>query len=282
MSPAELAAPRRALEDEELRQLLRSLAAGEQEAAREQLEACGVAGLRVLEWVRSWSATEDVLPSGQWIPRQLIRQVLAEPGLCAAERQAPAEQPEEEPDEQPWEAQLHAAAAAIPRHFSTRRFPNRRQPERLGELRGRRRRRRAPVVLVVLDTTATLAPGEQVRLQRALRRLARSEARIALAQCDQQVLAAGWFGADAALERLAGCGSSDLRPPFTRPLRERFQPDLVVYVTDGYGRAPLAAPAGFKVLWLLSGPAPRIPARYGRSVPMRPSAQRQAKVGTGD
>lgn len=139
------------------------------------------------------------------------------------------------PETAPWAEQLRAAIAAIPRHQATRAFPNRRQPGRR-ELRGRRRVRRASVVLVAQDLE--LSPGQEALLSELLAGL--SGHRVVRIQ--------------------------DPAWATTRASLDRHTPDLVVLVTAT--ATPPRPPGDVRVVWLLP-PGVERPAAFGRALNLR-------------
>jgi predicted metal-dependent peptidase len=93
-----------------------------------------------------------------------------------------------------------------------------------------------------------------------------------------------WMDADAAvaapprqvsvrdLERLPihGGGGTDFRPAFDAAMKLRPRPDIIVYLTDGDGTAPEAAPAGVVVVWcVVPSYYNKRPAPWGHAVIMR-------------
>jgi predicted metal-dependent peptidase len=74
--------------------------------------------------------------------------------------------------------------------------------------------------------------------------------RIVFAQCDAEVTE--WSELDASDElygrKLLGGGGTDFVPVFDRVDIEGLEPDLLVYLTDGYGRFPACAPR-YPVIW---------------------------------
>lgn len=65
---------------------------------------------------------------------------------------------------------------------------------------------------------------------------------------------------------LKGGGGTDFCPAFTALEKMQIQPEIVVYVTDGDGRAPTKAPTWCKVIWTLVGRYQRKPAEWGEIV----------------
>jgi predicted metal-dependent peptidase len=93
-------------------------------------------------------------------------------------------------------------------------------------------------------------------------------------QCDTEIRARAWLARGTTPDRVRGRGGTDLRPPFAAAELRRYEPDLVVVFTDGHGPAPERAPASCAVIWVLTGDAPRVPARFGRVVHMRRAGAR--------
>ncbi len=176
----------------------------------------------------------------------------------------------------PWDQLLREMTRRLKERRSTRRYPSRRAPDRVGIVPGRRNRQSRPTVMVAVDTSASMGTSELQQVSGELQSLTRQSVRVAVVQCDTEIQDARWVAEGSGLTELLGRGGTDLRPPFGPEIRHRFDPELIVYFTDGYGPAPEAAPAGVKVLWVLTGTSPRAPAEYGRVVCMRPRAQRSA------
>ncbi len=179
-----------------------------------------------------------------------------------------------------WDELLKKMAAGIQLRYATRRYPNRRQPDQVGIIPGRRSRKSQPVVLAAVDTSGSMSSYELQQVSNELAGLTRRNTRVALVQCDTEIHEAIWIGRGFRMIEVKGRGGTDLRPPFTQPVLNRFKPDLLAYFTDGYGPAPAAAPPGVEVLWVLTGSNPAIPARFGKVVCMKPRHQRR-RVKTG-
>ena len=178
----------------------------------------------------------------------------------------------------PWKALLRILARGLLARHATRAYPNRRQPDRVGVVPGKRVRREKPVVLAVIDTSGSMSSRELDEVSAELGGLVRQHARVACIQCDDEIRARSWLKTGARIERVYGRGGTDLRPPFHEREMRRYDPDLVVYFTDGSGPAPTRGPVGTQVLWVLTGDAPVVPARFGRVVRMRSiSGERDAR-----
>jgi len=168
-----------------------------------------------------------------------------------------------------WHELLRILARGLVVRTSTRTYPSRRLPSKLGIAPGRRARRTRPVVMAVVDTSASMSTGELAQVSAELARLVRAHVRVACVQCDDTIRKREWLAEGAVLTRVHGRGGTDLRPPLSPAEIRKVRPDLVVYFTDGHGPAPSAAPRGVEVLWVLTGSSPRVPARFGRVVRMR-------------
>ena len=168
-----------------------------------------------------------------------------------------------------WNELLRVLVRGLLVRTPTRTYPSRRFPERLGVTPGRRARRERPVVMAVIDTSASMSTGELAQVSAELGRLAASHVRVACLQCDDRVRTREWLAIGAPITRVHGRGGTDLRPPFEEGELRRCRPDLVVYFTDGHGPAPDRGPASVQVLWVLTGSEARVPARFGRVVRMR-------------
>ncbi len=175
-----------------------------------------------------------------------------------------------------WDLLLKKLARTIPTHYRTRSWPNRRQPQRIGIVPGRRRRMRwsRPCVVAAVDTSASMASAELAQVAAELGALTRRDTRVILVQCDTEIREERAVRAGFELTEVKGRGGTDLRPPFGRDLLARHQPDLLVYFTDGYGPAPDKPPPGVEVLWVLTGKEPATPAPWGRVVCMLPRSKR--------
>jgi len=173
-----------------------------------------------------------------------------------------------------WNELLRQYAQALKTRRLTRRWPSRRSPERVGVVPGRRAEPDRRVVLAAIDTSGSMTHSELTAIAAELVGLTALDVRVAVVQCDAEVRAEGWLGRGATVDRAVGRGGTDLRPPFSLAVLQHYGPSVIVYFTDGYGPAPDAAPPGVEVLWVLTGTSPVVPARWGRSVCMKPRAER--------
>lgn len=171
-----------------------------------------------------------------------------------------------------WPVLLRTLAGRLTTRAPTVRWPNRRAPHRLGQVQGFRRSKASPTVLVAVDTSGSMTPEELAEVVGEVGGLLRRGLRVACVWCDTDIHHAQWISNTAALKRMPGRGGTDLRPPFARAVLDEFRPELLVYFTDGHGPAPAEAPRGVHVLWVLTGPAPQVPAAFGQRVRLTPRA----------
>jgi predicted metal-dependent peptidase len=177
--------------------------------------------------------------------------------------------------ELPWTTLMRLVTKTAQDRVALRTFPSRRQPHLVGIVPGRRKRRGRTVALVAVDTSASLTNRELLQISGEVWGLMRTGVKVGLVQCDAEICEQRWLKPGEEITRLFGRGGTDLRPPFDLRVLRKFQPDILVYFTDGGGPAPEEAPAGVAVLWVLTGEAPEVPARWGRAVTMRPRHRRR-------
>ena len=170
----------------------------------------------------------------------------------------------------PWDRLLKRLVASLSAPRATRGWPSRRQPDRVGVVPGRRRRRERPAVLAVVDTSASMTPRELSEVSDELAALGRGgRTRVAVMHCDTEIRHEEWLPPGGRVRHYHGRGGTNLCPPFAPSVIERYAPSLIVYFTDGQGPTPAEAPPGVGVLWVLTGPRPRVPAGWGRAVAMQ-------------
>ena len=122
-------------------------------------------------------------------------------------------------------------------------------------------RQPVPNVLVVVDTSGSMSQSE---LEDALREihgiLTQTGSNCAFMACDAEIHATTkirhWK--DAA-KQLKGGGGTSFVPPFENLHQAKPKPDVMIFITDGCGPAPVAPPPGLKVIWLLVGEHASIP-----------------------
>jgi hypothetical protein len=146
---------------------------------------------------------------------------------------------------------MFVARARAPVHTYAR--PNRRFPERVGDVPGRTYSPRVlvrPSLLVAIDTSLSMTGKELAEVSRQLAGLA-EHARITVAECDAAI--ARVYPFEGVVAEMAGRGGTDLRPVFEPGFLGRMKVDGVIYFTDGEGPFPETAP-NLPVLWVLTKP----------------------------
>lgn len=144
------------------------------------------------------------------------------------------------------------ARARAPLHTWSR--PNRRFPERVGEVPGRAYRHRTvlrPHLIIAIDTSMSMSEAELSEVARQLTAIS-EQARLFIVECDVAITRSYPFRGS--LEQVEGRGGTDLRPVFEPSLLRAHGVDGVVYFTDGegpYRERPPAVP----VLWMLTKPS---------------------------
>ena len=125
--------------------------------------------------------------------------------------------------------------------------PNRRFPDRVGEIPGRRRRPPKPRLLVGIDTSGSMTSEALDRVAKEIQRLARL-ARLTLVECDAAVHRI--YPMAGRLGPFVGGGDTDFVPVFDEARAGRDFEGLV-YFTDGKGNLPAVAPS-VPTLWALT------------------------------
>ena len=144
---------------------------------------------------------------------------------------------------------MFVARARAPVHTYAR--PNRRFPERIGEVPGRTYSPRVitrPALLVAIDTSLSMSHAELAEIARQLARLA-EHARITVAECDVEI--ARVYAFEGTIADVAGRGGTDLRPVFEAAFLGARKVEGVIYFTDGEGPFP-PLPPSVPVLWVLT------------------------------
>ena len=135
--------------------------------------------------------------------------------------------------------------------------PNRRFPNRVGEIPGRRRRPPKRRLLVAIDTSGSMMGETLDRVVREVRRLSQ-HARLTIIECDAAVHRV--YPLSSRIGTLIGGGDTDLEPAFAEAARTP-EVDGLVYFTDGRGNQPSSAHT-VPTLWALTHAQPFI-AEFG-------------------
>lgn len=168
------------------------------------------------------------------------------------ERLAGTDTPAEHPTN--WRQVLRLFNAHLRRPTHTYSWPNRRFPEAIGRIPGRRFRGSEghhPSLLVAIDTSGSMDTSELVEIGRSLAGLARA-ARVVVVECDAAIQRV--YSYRGSLPTVSGRGGTDLRPVFAESFLRRLPADGIVYFTDGEGPYP-PSPPNLPVLWVLTGPS---------------------------
>ncbi|MFN8613190.1 MAG: VWA-like domain-containing protein [Vulcanimicrobiota bacterium] len=128
--------------------------------------------------------------------------------------------------------------------------PNRRFPERVGEIPGRRRQPPLPRILVGVDTSGSMSGAALDRVAREIYALS-AHARVLVVECDATVQRI--YPLNGRLSTFVGGGDTDFHPVFAEAERDRWL-DGLVYFTDGKGPRP--AGSAVSVLWALTHDQP--------------------------
>lgn len=156
-------------------------------------------------------------------------------------------------NERPWYEYLKKivrSAAAEKKKTTTRR--NRRQPERL-DLRGDLRSRKARL-FIALDISGSISDSEFTQAMEQVLQIVRTYNHdITVIECDNEIRRIYPVTELRDLEeRYPKRGGTAFTPVIAYANKEK--PDALVYFTDGKGEEKMTlAPAGYKILWLLSG-----------------------------
>lgn len=161
----------------------------------------------------------------------------------------------------PWQLLLQRAGVVAARREVTYNRPPRRQPWLVGIVPGYRLRVHQSRIMAVIDTSGSMHRGQLEDILRELRQLAKLGA-VTVVECDNEIR--GTYPLRGRIERMAGRGGTDLRPPFEPAHLASVRPDMIVYFTDGNGPAPNHAPR-CPVIWCLT-PGGRRPADWGLAV----------------
>jgi predicted metal-dependent peptidase len=139
--------------------------------------------------------------------------------------------------------------------------PARRFPDLIGIIPGHSRTAARATVMAVIDTSASITRPLLNLIAGELDRMARSH-EVTVLECDAAVHR--MYRYQGVLHSVQGRGGTDLRPPFEASVLNTVKPDVVVYLTDGDGPAPIQAPS-VPVVWCLTPDGDR-PALWGRVV----------------
>ena len=152
-----------------------------------------------------------------------------------------------------WGAELRRfAATERVRQISMRR-PNRRQPERIGEIPGYQRRPTLSKLLIAIDTSGSMHKQIFQAIDGELSGLA-DLATLEICEVDDEIRRT--YAYKGRLRDIQGRGGTDFHPVFASAfLAKRRGLSGIVYFTDGKGPFPKVGPR-IPVLWVLIGQRP--------------------------
>ena len=157
------------------------------------------------------------------------------------------------PSHREWKAAIRMFVGLIRAPVHTFARPNRRFPDKLGQVPGRvyfPGQVDMPRLIVAIDTSASMSSQELCEIARQLIPLS-SLVKITVVECDAAIQRVYPF--TGRLAGVAGRGGTDLRPVFAAEFLREHRPDGIIYFTDGWGPYPNEEPR-VKTLWVLSKP----------------------------
>jgi predicted metal-dependent peptidase len=254
---------------------------------------------------RSDGATDRLWARGEWglgapssrallekMQRRIQKHLLGERGGAGLAHLAREHRPKELTrvidhrlggDRLAWPRILRQVFASERRVMPDARRPNRRFPDRIGEIPGRVRRSPPPHLMAVLDTSGSMTVDVLGRIIDELEAL-RRHARIDVLEADAVVHRT--YPLRSRPLRATGGGDTDFGPALAEVGRRR-DIDGVLYFTDGRGVMPTAAPR-VPLLWVLTHDEPfepplgtvvRLP--VGRSAKIRGARAAMRRAGAG-
>jgi predicted metal-dependent peptidase len=137
--------------------------------------------------------------------------------------------------------------------------PNRRFPELVGINPARGRKSSSLHVVAVLDTSGSVTDRMLADFVAELRMIAKKN-KVTVIEADDSVRATYRF--TGSITSVEGRGGTDFRPAIEEAVA--MKPDLLIYATDGMGKAPVHAPK-YPVIWLLTEDGQH-PCNWGRAV----------------
>lgn len=166
-----------------------------------------------------------------------------------------------------WRTALRAFVARERRRSFDYRRPNRRFPDRIGEIpgRGRRQTEALPTLIVAIDTSGSMSTRELEEIAAELERLCELT-KLVIVECDLVIQRS--YPYEGRLRRVQGRGGTDLRPVFEPDVLARLDARGVVYFTDGEGPYP-ESPPKVPTLWVLTKDDGTFGCPWGARVQMR-------------
>ena len=125
--------------------------------------------------------------------------------------------------------------------------PPRRFPAMTGIIAGRGRSQSKPKIMAVIDTSGSMSSKTLADISAELAVMSRTH-EVLVVECDREIHSVYPYRP---IHNVQGRGGTDFRPPLASDFQRQHRPDLVVYFTDGYGKAPCEPPR-VPVIWCLT------------------------------
>jgi len=123
-------------------------------------------------------------------------------------------------------------------------------------------------VWCAIDTSGSMSPSDIALAVSELHGLVRSrKAEVSVLACDAEVQGKPKLvrRVEDVYPMLTGGGGTNFIPIFEEAQSAQRKPDLLVIITDGFGDAPLQAPRGTEVIWVIT-PGGRAPVAWGQKI----------------
>lgn len=126
-------------------------------------------------------------------------------------------------------------------------------------------------LLVAFDTSGSVSDGEFIEMRNEIVALHHLLSDVTVIYCDTEIAHIEKLTSNSKLpERRFGCGGTSFNPPFKWAIEERYNPDIIIYGTDGECSLP---PEELRInkpmLWLVSSRG-CLPGQYFRGKDMNP------------
>jgi predicted metal-dependent peptidase len=127
-----------------------------------------------------------------------------------------------------------------------------------------------PPIVIAVDTSGSITPEDLNQFSAEVTAICEDLpiSTVKVLYCDEQVTEGPEYTKDDLPVRLTpqGGGGTDFRPVFDFVREHGIDPACLIYITDGYGKAPDRAPP-YDVLWALTEDRP--PAQWGERLNLR-------------
>jgi len=160
-----------------------------------------------------------------------------------------------------WRAQLRDYVGRSIQHRPVFNRPPRRLPHLIGIVPAQIRETSKPVIMAVIDTSASMDEVLLAQISGELGRMAR-DYEVVVVECDAAIQACYRYRGP--IESVRGRGGTDLRPPFDPGFLAKARVDMILYLTDARGPAP-EKPPRVPTVWCLPPTGVR-PASWGRVI----------------